>query len=370
MVQYEFICYNMHVHYGVHPNSKEIRMSAVSSLHNAYSKENFQCIKGYLALLVLVHHLYLFTGFLSDTPLGHILYTLGHWAVVVFMFFSGYGLFISYLEKGKSYIFSFARRRLLPLYLTYVFFVAIYYIYNLINSIPMNIYTLLHSLTVGNTIVSFGWYFKLTVLLYIIFMVVGLLSKSSKTFLWSVTLILYCYVIAYFFLSWHKELYEPVILFLAGMHVAALEHKRKCLVSKKPVLFLFISLPSFAAYTIAYTLILYRHGNLLDTPCPIDFLYLGLMALSDLSLVIVVLSFTSICSERIPKLICNPVSSFCGTYSLEIYAIQGLVLSLFYTKIGNLVIFASVAAFVTIVISIPIHAFLKYSKQIIVGKIS
>ena len=137
--------------------------------HTSYSKENFLGLKGYLALCVLIHHLYQFTGFFSNTNVGYAFLLLGHWAVIGFIFLSGYGLYTSYRLKGEGYIRSFPRTRLFPFYVTYLVFVATYVVYEFIGQQAVTATALLRSLTYGSTIVSFGWYFQLTYVMYLFF---------------------------------------------------------------------------------------------------------------------------------------------------------------------------------------------------------
>ena len=121
-------------------------MKQVGESINPFSKENFIGVKGYLAILIIIHHLYQFTAFLSDPSFGYALYLLGHYGVICFLFLSGFGLFSSYLSKGETYIKSFLRNRLLPFYLSYLFFVIVYIVYGLINHSSISTYLILRSL--------------------------------------------------------------------------------------------------------------------------------------------------------------------------------------------------------------------------------
>ena len=58
----------------------------------------------------------------------------------------------------------------------------------------------------------------------------------------------------------------------------------------------------------------------------------------------------------------NPIGKFLGTYSLEIYVFQGLVLRILRNFISNEVLYAAVSAISVILISMPMHKLLKLMK--------
>ena len=85
--------------------------------HTAYlSKRNTDCLKGILAVLVLIHHLTQNSGLLMDTPLRGVFANLGYLSVSAFLFLSGYGMMASYNKKGKKYAEQLPLKRMLPFY--------------------------------------------------------------------------------------------------------------------------------------------------------------------------------------------------------------------------------------------------------------
>ncbi len=343
-------------------------MEQVKKETAAYSKDSFQCLKGYLALCVLTHHLYQFTGFLSDTSFGYAFLLLGHWAVVVFMFMSGFGLFSSYLSKGTSYIKSFPRARLLPFYAVYLFFVFIYTCFEIFNGKKITLSEILHSLTYGGTIVSFGWYLQLTILMYLFFYILKILFKNEKAFICALFLSIFIFMAVNFVISSQKNVYEPAFSFAIGVLFAYLNHLKPVLFAKRTVFYILVGGASFIGLTLIGTLMVYRCTDLMNSNALIDLLYLILMMLTDLALIVFVLSFAVVASNAFPKFIINPVSSFLGTYSLEIYALQGLVLRFLINKISNRAIYVAVAVLCIIVLSVPVHKLLSQLKKTVSGR--
>ena len=331
----------------------------------AYSRDTFQCHKGYLAVCILIHHLCQFTGFLADTSLGYPLLLLGHWAVVIFMFMSGFGLFSSCLSKGESYIKSFPRTRLLPFYVTYLLFVLIYACFAIANGDKITVSEIIHSLTYGGTIVSFGWYLQLTLLMYLFFYILKLIFKNDRAFIIALCVAVLIFIVVNFCMASQKNVYEPAFSFVVGVILAYCNHRKPVLFSKKTALFTAIGLLAFLAATLVTTLMVYRYSELMASNVTVALLYLILMMAADLSLITFVLSFTVMANRSFSGLIVNPVSRFLGTYSLEIYALQGLFLRFFFNKIGNPVLYAVIAVLCIIVCSIPIHKLLSVIKKVI-----
>lgn len=95
-------------------------------VENYWSKVVTDCVKGYMCICVLIHHLYQYSGFFSHSYFGHFLQMLGYWAVGVFLFISGYGLMFSYTHK-EGYLKTFFKKRFLPLYFSYAIMVILYF---------------------------------------------------------------------------------------------------------------------------------------------------------------------------------------------------------------------------------------------------
>ena len=82
------------------------------------------CMRGILALVILVHHLFQYSHVDLGFFLDHTLQAAGYLAVGMFYFLSGYGLARS--SRKGDYLQRFFKRRFIPLYAFYVFLIIVY----------------------------------------------------------------------------------------------------------------------------------------------------------------------------------------------------------------------------------------------------
>ena len=279
------------------------------------------------------------------------------------MFMSGFGVFSSYLSKGDSYIKNFPRYRILPVYCSYLFFLLLYVGFYIYSGYEITAATIFHSLTYGGTIVSFGWYIQLTLLLYLLFYVLKRLIRNDHIFMIALTFSIIVLMTIHFFLLYEKNVYEPAACFMIGVAFAYYDSRKVITLNKMCWTCALTGLVSFVVFTILSTLMVFRLTPLMDSNRWFDALHLFLMVLTDLSLIIFMLAFIVIADRYIPGFISNPVSRFLGKHSFEAYALQGLFFSLLIYKISNRAVFAMVAVFCIIIFSVPIHKFLCWLKR-------
>ncbi len=71
------------------------------SISDYFSREKTECLKGWLAIGVLAHHLFQRTDLIpANSLLGFLFGSLGIYCVSMFFFISGYGLMASYSKNG------------------------------------------------------------------------------------------------------------------------------------------------------------------------------------------------------------------------------------------------------------------------------
>lgn len=309
------------------------------------SKEVTFCLKGYLCLCVLLHHLYLFTGFFAHTYFGHFLNRLGGWAVAVFFFISGYGLFQSYLRDGRQYLRAFLRKRVLPLYLTYLFFACVY---GITSYATLSIKTVVTSLTYGGTIVSFGWYFQEIFVFYLMFYLAFRFVKKKETGFLTYALLSCAYLFFSFYFGGH---YLSVFPFTFGILVAQYKIHLDHIMEKHSIL---ISLVSFLGFFTMY--LTYVASFIMGKFQILPILWDIACVFSELAIITFVMSFSyQCCKKGGVLLLVNPVSKWLGKYSLEIYACQGLVLCGLYPYLGSTVWFLIAGSLLTILLAVVLH---------------
>ncbi len=310
-------------------------------------------------MCILIHHLYQFTGLFVNTYFGHFLSLLGQWAVTVFTFISGFGLYSSYASKNKEYLDVFLKKRVLPIYLTYVVFVIIYLIYDFRSVTDWK--QILRSLTVGGTIFSFGWYFQLIYVLYLGFFIIFRFCRFPKLRSGLMLIFLIGYAALSIVFKQDPVRYIPLASFALGL-ITAVHNKRiyKVLNRLWP-LFLITSFATFfSVYIIYIKAIISGLINLPDTVMTV------LITVSHLAVVIFVVTLSLIFTRKSIPVIENPVTQKLGEFSLEIYAFQGLFLRLFINYISNTALYI-----LTSVASILLAAFIFHTlKQLLQKKLN
>lgn len=323
---------------------------------NTYlSRETFGCIKGYLAICVFIHHLFQFTGLFWDTFIGYPLYLLGHFSVVLFLFVSGFGLGSSTIAKTDSYIKAFPRKRLLPFYVTYLFFVVVYVVFEVIKGGKISGNLFLKSLFYGGTYISFGWYFQLTLVLYIVFYFIYRIIHRPFIRLLSFWIFVFIFIGIVFFAYPPESTYLYVFAFVIGLSIAYLRDRMTVLISSHQYICSILMTSCFIITTILRVLFLYRNKPKIYEFQKYHFMYLILIIISDIFLILMVITCLYVVCKTIPRLVINPISKALGKYSLEMYAMQGLVLRLFNGVFKNTYIYIGVTVCVTIVIAMVLH---------------
>lgn len=121
----------------------------------AFSKKQFQYLKGIAIFAVIISHIGNFSGKTWFTPLGGI-------GVALFLFCSGYGLLTSYYQKGLK---QFWRNKLISIYLPFAFveiIAAIIYRHPFLD--------VLLNLVFIKRLNPLGWYMQYLAVCYICFM--------------------------------------------------------------------------------------------------------------------------------------------------------------------------------------------------------
>ena len=310
------------------------------------SKICFDCLKGYFALCVLFHHLYQFTGIFVNTKIEMIFKYLGYYSVAMFIFISGFGLYESLSLKGDEYLKKFPFKRILSFYFIYCILAAIYFVYDLCLGIVHSFKELLYTLTYGGTVISFGWYLQLNLLMYIVFYLIFKFVKISKLRSLFIALLAIGFYVFNYLSGTPEYLYTPVIFFVFGILFARNKEFIDKALSKFHVLFFIVSFLIFAAGLISIRRYLYLIPNV-----AVPMVY----TVSGLFFIIFIITIARFSMNHAKGIIVNPVSKFYGIISLEIYAFQGIVLRTLAMFNINKYIFILLAIICCTLIAIPFN---------------
>lgn len=132
--------------------------------------ENTNCVKGIFILMVFLSH---FNGYIDlagkfDGIYQKIIGIIGQAMVIMFMFYSGYGIMESIKKKGDSYISGIPIKRILVTLFRFDCAIILYFILGLITSRTMTVKNVLLSLIGWDSIGNSNWYIFVILLLYLL----------------------------------------------------------------------------------------------------------------------------------------------------------------------------------------------------------
>lgn len=153
------------------------------------TKRTATCLKGICAILIIIHHVYLMLGPLHIGFIDQALEDLGYLTVSVFFFLSGYGLHCSFRNNGR-YIEQLLWGRIIPFYIIDVFLITIYIGWRFIVHESVRWLLILKSLIFGETIIHYGWYIQVQLLLYIVFYMIFRYLKTFRI----VAVVIWCLI--------------------------------------------------------------------------------------------------------------------------------------------------------------------------------
>jgi len=137
------------------------------------SREQTNAIKGFFIGWVFLSHLsgYVFrsgyaNGFISDAYFSFVNGLVGQLMVVMFLFYSGYGVMLSISKKGDAYVRSMPSRRILTTLLNFDVAVLVFVFVGLMIGSTYPIRRILLSLIAWNDVGNSNWYIFVIILCY------------------------------------------------------------------------------------------------------------------------------------------------------------------------------------------------------------
>lgn len=171
------------------------------------SKQHFQYLKGIAILAVVFSHVGNYSGKTWFTPFGGI-------GVAIFLFCSGYGLMISYRNKGLS---TFWKNKFISVYLPFAFveIVTAVILQRSLSDVILDLFFI-------KCLNPLGWYMQYLVMCYFIFWIgiKYIQKKNIRVILWSVI------AVGSFFLFDNLRA-EQALSFLSGVFLAEYRNAKK-----------------------------------------------------------------------------------------------------------------------------------------------
>lgn len=210
------------------------------------SRDTSICLKGLLAIMILVHHIY--QCVLSEVEYSIVDYTLrsfGYWGVTTFFLLSGYGLMCSVIREG--YLFKL-KNKCINMYFLTIFLIVLYWGINSILGINVDINRVIQSFLFGDTIIVAGWYLQETIIFYIGFF---LLCKIDKNHLCrNYTLFIIVFIIIMYLIKQPIHWYISCLGLPCGMYVYKYRTKLYFLFNNKYMFSVALSLTLFLISTL------------------------------------------------------------------------------------------------------------------------
>ncbi len=301
-----------------------------------------------MAIMIIIGHIRGSMVFLNDTYLGSILTVISWPALVMFFFLTGFGLRESFTKK-EGYAKGYLKNRVLPFYVKYLIFLAIYLIFHLIMGEALNPSKLVKSFIWGNTYVNNGWYLQTMLLIYLVFWFAYRPNLKIKY----TYIILCCCLLGYIALCailgviYPNSLYHYYAYFILGVplgYLWSLYYDKVEKVTQKYYWLILIGAFLITAGTMIYS----------------SWMATGLVQLFATMFCALALGvFCLMLLKKIP--IQCKVTEFLGEISLEIYVVHGIFLVLFggnKTSWGEAVLYLLLVVICTIPVAWLIHKLL------------
>ena len=210
-----------------------LSISNIQITYKGYRKDylsfnSTNAIKGIFILLVMVKHVtpYIYSSNYLFNQWGDTLFLkadslIGQWIVALFLFFSGYGIMESIKDKGRIYISSIPRKRLLNVLINFdiavLFYILLFFFINNTEEISWDIYLLsfIGWESVGNS----NWYIFIILLVYTITYIVFKLDffyqkKKTGTLFCNVILFTIMIILSHYKESWW---YNTILCYGVGL---------------------------------------------------------------------------------------------------------------------------------------------------------
>ncbi|MCQ2548063.1 MAG: acyltransferase family protein [Clostridia bacterium] len=208
----------------------------------ALSIEQTTAINGIFALLIFISHsvqYFEISGPLDD-PYFAFRSVILQLVVVTFLFYSGYGIMVSILKKGNSYVKSFPKNRILKVWLMFAIATTCFLIAGLAIGKKFKFTQLLLAYTAYSSIGNSNWYIFVVLILYVFTYVAFMAVKEKPLLAICLTFVItaiYIYLAAYVF-GMPSRFYNTCIMYPVGMLYAYFKESIEGFVKKNKVTYI------------------------------------------------------------------------------------------------------------------------------------
>ena len=295
------------------------------------SRRQTQCINGFFVLIVFLQH---FKSYVKLGDYDKIYNAIANWSgqliVVPFLFFSGYGIMLSIMKKGKPYVNTVITKRFPKVWAHFAAAIVLFIITNMIIGKTFSAQKLILTFVGWDGIGNSNWYIFDTLVLYILtFFSFRFVGKNRRLGLFIMALLTTIFVVQ---MSFHRPgyWYNTAISYLMGMIFATIEPQFRKVMSSRALNYIIFAVFGFIIIKLAV-----RDKSRL-TSYEV-FVLAGIVLLLALSLKV-----------RFG----NPILDFLGKYVFEIYILQRIPMILLQPYIKQKYVYFVVCFAATIVLAL------------------
>lgn len=204
-----------------------------------------QSVKGIFILFVFLSHASQYLQYTSESLFDSLFYMINGWLgqliVVMFLFYSGYGVTLGAIRKKESYITKFPRKRILTVLVNFDIAVAVFFVLSLCIGKSYDLPTILLSFIGWESLGNSNWYIFVILLCYFLSYISLRITSSIRT---SVIFLLVLCAVAMMILLHCKSYwwYDTILSYPVGAIWAVYKDKIDKIIDKYGILFILISL--------------------------------------------------------------------------------------------------------------------------------
>lgn len=324
---------------------------------NYLAIDRTNCIKGIFILMVFLSHSRNYLSKLPEytaDPLNSIYDViqnhLGQGIVVMFLFYSGYGVMESIIKRGSDYINAFPKQRFAKTLFHFDIAVMLFVIVDLcLGTLKNNsILEVLLSFTGWESVGNSNWYIFAILILYLItYLAFKIFKDKTSNAVWLVTVLTVVYIAVLALAGKDAWWFDTVLLYPLGMWYSVGKDKVETFVRKKPINYFGLLILCCAVFIVSHLL----RSNII---C---------YEISQVALCAVIVAATMKIDIN------NKILEFFGKHLFEIYILMRIPMNvLLHFDIDNVYVFVSVSFAVTLLLAVLLKKVFTFSDRFLFAK--
>ncbi len=206
------------------------------------SMDSTNAVRGVFMILIFLSHMMQYYVYTEEIDVlgGTVSRALGQMIVVMFMFYSGYGIGESVKRKGSAYIKSFPVNRVLKTWFHFAIGVLVYYVLSLILGLKYPAGQVWLAFVGWTSIGNSNWYIFAVVILYIITWIAFSVAKKNNYIAAGIaTALTVVYIVVMYFFK-ENWWFDTVLCYAAGLWYSLGKEKIEKLLTKNNFIWIIV----------------------------------------------------------------------------------------------------------------------------------